>query len=133
MTNHFPSAAPTRTTTDAARVLDDVMARVGVDGLTTALIHPVLMALVDQHAAEVRESLRCADRPVDHVGLAAYARSIMAAAERMGRHLPEPGEADLSCLDWLRAPWPLLRLVGICALVDDTTLGAAPTGLGATA
>jgi hypothetical protein len=125
MTNDSRSAAPTATTVDAVRVLDDVMARVGVDGLTAALAHPVLMALVDQHAAEVRESLRCAGRPVDHVGLAAYARSIMAAAERMGRWIPEPGDADLSCLDWLRAPWPLLRLVGICALVDDAVVPTA--------
>ena len=76
-------------------VLDEAMARVGVDGLVAALAQPALLALVDQHAAAVRESLRGAGRPVDADAVSGYARSVMASAERMGRRLPEPGEADL--------------------------------------
>jgi len=98
-------------------VLDEAMARVGVDGLVAALAQPALLALVDQHAAAVRESLRGAGRPVDADAVSGYARSVMAAAERMGRRLPEPGEADLG-FEWLRADWHLLRLLGVCAIAE---------------
>jgi response regulator of citrate/malate metabolism len=40
--------------------LDDLMARVGVDGLAAALADAGLLAQVDQHAAAVREALRAA-------------------------------------------------------------------------
>ncbi|SDY97810.1 hypothetical protein SAMN05444365_104399 [Micromonospora pattaloongensis] len=122
---------------DAVDALDDLMARVGVDGLTAALAHPVLMTVVTQHTAAVRESVDSAGhpvdpdgvdsagRPVDLIGLVTYARSVVAAAERSGCPLPAPGEADLSCSDWLGAPWPLLRLLGVCALIEETTLPAA--------
>jgi uncharacterized protein DUF6401 len=113
----FFVAAP-ETTSHAYPVLDDLMARVGVDGLAEALAHPALLAAVDQHAAAVRESLRTAGRPVDAGSVSAYARSVMAAVERMGRRLPEPGEADLGA-GWLRAEWHLLRLLGVCALAEE--------------
>jgi hypothetical protein len=100
-------------------VLDDAMARVGVDGLAAALAHPALLAVVDQHATAVRESLRCAGRPVDADSVAGYARSVMAAAERMGRRLPEAGEADFGP-GWLHAEWHLLRLLGACALAETS-------------
>jgi hypothetical protein len=102
----------------AVIVLDDVMARVGVDGLTAALAHPGLLASVDQHATAVREALRAAGRPADAVALASYAISLMAAAARMGYRIPLPGEADLPHLDWSDAPGYLLRLVAVCAMAD---------------
>ncbi|HET9518522.1 MAG TPA: DUF6401 family natural product biosynthesis protein [Actinoplanes sp.] len=102
----------------AQALLDEMMARVGVDGLAAALGDVRLLAQVDQHAAAVRESLHQAGRAVDAEGLAAYARSVAAAAQRMGRPIPEPGHAYLSGKDWLGAEWHLLRLVAVCMLAE---------------
>jgi hypothetical protein len=98
----------------AARLfLDQIMARVGVDGLVESLRSPGLLATVDQHAAAVRESLAAAGRFVDPTSLAGYARSVLAVAERHGRELPDGAD-----LDWAKAEWFVLRLVGVCSLAD---------------
>jgi hypothetical protein len=97
----------------AHAVLDELMARVGVDGLVAALRAPGLLAAIDQHAAAVRNTVRAAGRPVDAVSLAEYARSVLAVAHRCGRTLPDP-----DAVDWPRADWLLLRLVAVCALAD---------------
>jgi hypothetical protein len=102
----------------AHALLDEMMARVGVDGLAAALGDAGLLAQVDQHAAAVRESLHHAGREVDAAGLAAYARSVAAAAQRMGRPLPEPGHAYLSGSAWLAAEWHLMRLVAVCMIAE---------------
>ena len=94
--------------------LDQIMARVGVDGLVTALRSPGLLAVLDQHAAAVRESLAAAGRFVDPPSLAGYARSVLAVAERHGRELPDGAE-----LDWSKAEWFVLRLVAVCSLADE--------------
>jgi hypothetical protein len=109
----FPVLAP------ATALLDEMMARVGVDGLTAAFADPGLLARVDQHAAAVREALEHAGRDLDAEGLAAYARSIAAAAVRMGRTLPEPGEAPAAPAGWLTADWHHLRLVAVCMIADE--------------
>ncbi|HEX5740947.1 MAG TPA: DUF6401 family natural product biosynthesis protein [Pilimelia sp.] len=104
----------------ARDVLDDLMARVGVDGLTVALAEPCVLALVDQHAADVRRAVRRAGRRWAPEALASYAGSVTAAARRMGLWMPEPGEACGSRIDWLRAPWHLLRLLAVCALAEES-------------
>src|SRR4051812_5167142 len=113
MTNDFlafaPAAAPVMC--PAAELLDEMMARVGVDGLAAALAEPGLLAQVDQHAAAVRDALAGAGRTLDVPGLAAYAKSILAAATRMGRVVPQPGEAHVSGAAWMGAEWHLVRLV----------------------
>jgi hypothetical protein len=106
----------------AHAVLDEMMARVGVDGLAAALGDPGLLAQVDQHAAAVRASLHHAGRAVDATGLAAYARSVAAAATRMGRPLPEPGHAYISGSAWLSAEWHLVRLVAVCMIAEADEL-----------
>lgn len=106
----------------AAELLDDMMARVGVDGLTAAFADPGLLARIDQHAAAVRDALVSADRSLDAEGLAAYARSVVAAASRMRRPLPAPGEAPVTAAAWLTADWHLLRLVAVCALAEESAL-----------
>jgi hypothetical protein len=103
-------------------VLDEMMARVGVDGLVAALSDPAVLAAVDQHAAAVRDTLASAGRTVDADGLAAYARSIVAAARRMGRALPAPGEAPVATAAWRQAEWHLIRLVAVCAIADEAAL-----------
>lgn len=106
----------------AGAYLDEMMARVGVDGLTAAFAEPALLARIDQHAAAVREALRGAGRFADAGGLAAYARSIAAGAVRAGRPLPEPGFAPTTPAEWLAAGFPLLRLVAVCLIAESEGL-----------
>ncbi|AGZ43662.1 DUF6401 family natural product biosynthesis protein [Actinoplanes friuliensis] len=125
MTNEFLAFAPISTApaVDPARaLLDEMMARVGVDGLAAALGDTGLLAQVDQHAAAVRDALMHAGREVDAEGLAAYAKSIAAAAERMGRPVPQPGHAYLSGPAWLAAEWHLMRLVAVCMIAESAGL-----------
>jgi hypothetical protein len=125
MTNEFLAFAPVHTApaTDQARaLLDEMMARVGVDGLAAALGDAGLLAQVDQHAAAVRDALRSAGREVDAEGLAAYAKSIAAAADRMGRPVPQPGHAYQSGTAWLAAEWHLMRLVAVCMIAESAGL-----------
>jgi hypothetical protein len=133
MTNEFLAIAPvsalpaTETLAaalaDPARaLLDEMMARVGVDGLVAAHADTGLLAQVDQHAAAVRDALAHAGREVDAEGLASYARSIAAAANRMGRPIPEPGRAYVDGPAWLTAEWHLLRLVAVCMIAESADL-----------
>jgi hypothetical protein len=125
MTNEFLAFAPISAApaVDPARaLLDEMMARVGVDGLAAALGDPGLLAEVDQHAAAVREALEHAGRAVDAEGLAAYAKSVAAAAERMGRPVPQPGQAYVSGFAWLSAEWHLMRLVAVCMIAESAGL-----------
>jgi hypothetical protein len=101
------------TATEARDALDLLMAQVGVDGLVEALTHPGLMARVDQHAAAVRDAVTTTGG-IDELSLARYARSIVAAAERVGRPLGDPAD-----IDWPNADWHVLRLVAVCALADE--------------
>ena len=128
MTNEFlafapVSAAPAVSPSDSARaLLDEMMARVGVDGLAAALGDAGLLAQVDQHAAAVRDALHHAGREADAEGLASYARSIVAAADRMGRPVPQPGQAYVSGTAWLAAEWHLMRLVAVCMIAESADL-----------
>ena len=125
MTNEFLAFAPLSTAppADPARaLLDEMMARVGVDGLAAALGDSGLLAQVDQHAAAVRDALANAGREVDAEGLAAYAKSIAAAADRMGRPIPQPGQAYVSRPAWLAAEWHLMRLVAVCMIAESAGL-----------
>ncbi|BBH71292.1 hypothetical protein ACTI_79770 [Actinoplanes sp. OR16] len=106
----------------AAACLDDVMARIGVDGLAAAFASPALLALIDQHAAAVRDALADAGRVVGAEGLASYTRSIAAGAARRGRSLPIAGQAPTTAAGWLSAEWSLLRLLGVCLLAVESDL-----------
>jgi hypothetical protein len=129
MTNEFLAFAPISAAPAAAMIacpartlLDEMMARVGVDGLVAAHTDAGLLAQIDQHAAAVREALHHAGREVDAEGLAAYAKSIAAAAVRMGRPLPEPGHAPMTGTGWLTAQWHLMRLVAVCLIAESSGL-----------
>ncbi|GID29676.1 DUF6401 family natural product biosynthesis protein [Paractinoplanes brasiliensis] len=125
MTNEFLAFAPISAlvpASPATGLLDEMMARVGVDGIVAALADPGLLALVDQHTAAVRDALESAGRDADADGLASYARAIVAGARRMGVALPEPGEAPSAPADWQAANWHLLRLVAICALAEENAI-----------
>lgn len=120
--HHLTTARGTpcvRSLGQARDAFEDLMARVGVDGLTVALAQPCVLAHVDQHAADIRRAVSRAGRRWSPDALVSYAASVTAAARRMGLWLPEPGEACGSRLDWLRAPWHLLRLLAVCALAEE--------------
>ncbi|WP_250037902.1 DUF6401 family natural product biosynthesis protein [Paractinoplanes maris] len=122
MTNEFLAFAPVSAlvpASPATGLLDEMMARVGVDGIVAALADPGLLALVDQHAAAVRDALESAGRDAGADGLAGYARAIVAGARRMGRALPEPGFAPAAPAEWKAADWHLLRLVAICMIAEQ--------------
>jgi hypothetical protein len=122
MTNEFLAFAPVPASLEgpvldpATALLDEMMARVGVDGLAAAMVDPAVLAQVDQHAAAVRDALASAGRGADASGLAAYAKSIAFAAVRAGRRLPEPGDAHTTGAGWLTADWHQIRLVAVCAM-----------------
>ncbi|GGL17428.1 DUF6401 family natural product biosynthesis protein [Mangrovihabitans endophyticus] len=125
MTDNHRVLAPASTASadvPARALLDEMMARVGVDGLVAAHRDAGLLAQIDQHAAAVRNALVAAGRSADLDGLAAYARSVAAAGVRMGRRLPEPGLAPTSGVDWLTADWHLMRLVAVCLLAETAGL-----------
>lgn len=122
MTNSAAPIAAVAAAHPAGVYLDEMMARAGVDGLTAAFAEPALLARLDQHAAAVRDALRDAGRAVDADGLAAYARSMAAAAARMGRPLPEAGFAPTSGAAWLAAGFPLLRVVAVCLIAETEGL-----------
>lgn len=102
------------TRTDASAALDDLMAWVGVDGLVAALRVPGLLAEVDQHAAAVRDAIAASGQEVDALTLNRYARSVLAAATRMGRSLAAPAETE-----WASAEWHVLRLLAVCAVAVE--------------
>jgi hypothetical protein len=124
------TAADPMTRTDAHTALDNLMAWVGVDGLVAALRSPGLLAQVDQHAAAVRDAIAASGRALDAVTLSGYARSVVAAAARMGRPVPvdvadtgnllPAGPAPVLAHEWARADWPLVRLVAVCAIAVES-------------
>ena len=128
MTNDFLAFAPIPAVVSGpvpespTALLDELMARVGVDGLVAAYADPGVLALVDQHAAAVRDALADAERVADAQSLAGYARSIVAASRRMGRELPEPGKAPVGAAGWMAADWHVLRLVAVCMIAVDGEL-----------
>lgn len=101
----------TRTAADSARSTLAVLAAwVGTAGLAEAAARPGLLALVDQHAAAVRDSLDGDRRPLTAAALAGYAEGVRVAALEHGWQ-PPAGPVDWTTPDWL-----LTRLLAICAL-----------------
>ena len=121
MSSTYDATANPTTTTDARTALDELMAWLGVDGLVAALGTPGLLAEIDQHSAAVRDAIAAVGREVDALSLSRYARSIAAAAQRMGRPLPEPSPTGTET-QWASADWHLLRLVAVCAIAVDADL-----------
>ncbi|NYT95152.1 DUF6401 family natural product biosynthesis protein [Salinispora sp. H7-4] len=97
---------------DAARsTLASLSSTVGTDGLAAAAARPGLLALVDQHAAAVRESLNGDHRPLTVAALAGYTEGIHAAARAHDWHPPA------GPIDWAAPPdWLLTRLLAVAAL-----------------
>jgi hypothetical protein len=118
MNGLFSGAAARAALRSARTSLDELTATVGVSGLAAAAGSTGLLAVVDQHAAGIRDSLSADTRPLTAVILAAYAEGVRDAAFKHGWTPPE-GE-----IDWTGDDWVLRRLLAVCMLAR--TLPAAP-------
>ncbi len=118
MNGLFSGAAARAALRSARTSLDELTATVGVSGLAAVAETPGLLAVVDQHAAGIRDSLSADTRPLTAVILAAYAEGVRDAAFKHGWTPPE-GE-----IDWTGDDWVLRRLLAVCMLAR--TLPAAP-------
>ncbi|MEH1017046.1 DUF6401 family natural product biosynthesis protein [Micromonospora sp. CPCC 206060] len=99
-------------------VLASLLASVGSAGLAAAAATPGLLALVDQHAAAVRDSLDGDVWPLTRVGLAGYAEGVRDAARDHGWQ-PPSGPVDWSAVD----DWVLVRLLAVCLLAEQLPAG----------
>ncbi|MGC5307210.1 DUF6401 family natural product biosynthesis protein [Micromonospora zamorensis] len=100
-----------RTAVDSARAtLAALTVSIGTVGLTAAAARPGLLALVDQHAAAVRDSLDGDRQPLTAAALAGYAEGVREAALEHG-WTPPGGPVD-----WSEPEWLLTRLLAVCAL-----------------
>jgi hypothetical protein len=100
-----------RTAVDSARsTLAALTVSVGTVGLAAAAARPGLLALVDQHAAGVRDSLDGDRHPLTSAALAGYAEGVRAAALEHGWVPPA------APVDWSQPDWLLTRLLAVCAL-----------------
>lgn len=110
----------------ARRWLGKLQAEIGEAGLSAAVANPGLAAMVDQHAAAVRDSVTLGSaRPAGDVAvLAHYARGVLGHARAHGWQPLPAGDAG-----WRHADWTSLRLVAVCALArvtDDPALDLPP-------
>ncbi len=106
----------------AHRLLDRLRDQVG-RGLVAAANAPGLAAMVDQHAAAVRDILSIGvesgagvPKPVL---LAGYAQGVLDHVRERGEQLRVPTDAS----GWSRADWICMRLVAVCALAEDLAAG----------
>ena len=97
--------------TAARTTLSGLMMWLGEPGLDVADASPALMSVLDQHAAQIRDSLGdSADGP-NIVALAGYATGIRDALIDAGWTL-----APIPEVDWSKPEWPTLRLLAVCLL-----------------
>jgi hypothetical protein len=110
----------------ARRELRRLMETVGRPGLRAVAEEPGLAALVDQHAAAVRDIVRESLRPAGGrvatlvpvstsagtLRLAAYARSLVTEQRRSGASIALPQNGS-----WRPTDWTTLRLIAVCQLV----------------
>ncbi len=113
----------------ARRSLARLMDQVGAAGLAAAAAVPAVSAVVDQHAAAVRDILVMGVEGSASIAgvvlLAGYATGLL---DQAGTDAATVGAAVGD--QWWRAEWLALRLVAICALSrSDGWTDEPPTGL----
>jgi hypothetical protein len=100
----------------ARRWLSRLHDELGAVGLTAAAALPGLSALVDQHAAAVRDAttlgLEGSAAVAGLAMLASYGRGVLSDARDHGWQPP----VDLGA--WCAADWTSLRLAAVCALAQ---------------
>ncbi|HEX2131231.1 MAG TPA: DUF6401 family natural product biosynthesis protein [Actinophytocola sp.] len=106
----------------ARRLLDRLHDQVGA-GLVAAAAVPGLAAVVDQHAAAVRDILttgvEAGAAVAGTVLLAGYAQGVLDHVREKGGQLRVPADAA----GWARADWFSMRLVAVCALARSLRPG----------
>lgn len=110
MNGLFSGAAARAALRSAYACLTELHDTVGVSGLAAADDNPGLMAVIDQHAAGIRDSLSADVRPLTAVILAAYAEGVRDAAFTHGWRPPA------GPMDWSDNDWVMRRLLAVCAL-----------------
>lgn len=102
MSAPFDELAAGRRAFIARASLSELATILGRPGRAATNCRPDLVALVDQHAAAIREAL--GGHRIDPVALAGYAAAIRDAARRDGDQLN----------DWSAPSWTMLRLLAVC-------------------
>jgi hypothetical protein len=99
----------------ARRTLAQLHERIGAPGLAAAAAVPGLVAVVDQHAAAVRDILAFGVEGPAVVGailLAGYAKGLLDQGREMGWRFGDPQ----SSTGWAGADWLTTRLLAVCEL-----------------
>ena len=103
----------------ARRVLDRLNDQLGTAGLVAAATAPGLAAVVDQHAAAVRDILTVGVESGAAVAgvvlLAGYAQGVLDHLRERGYTLSVPNDTA----SWLEASWYHVRLLAVCALARN--------------
>jgi hypothetical protein len=110
MNGLFSGAAARAALRSAHALLEELMVSVGGSGLPATAGSPALLAVIDQHAAGIRDSLSADVRPMTAVILAAYAEGVRDAAFKHGWRPPA------GAITWSDHDWVLCRLLAVCQL-----------------
>jgi hypothetical protein len=120
---------PRRLERTARRVLDKLNDQLGAAGLVAAAAAPALAAVIDQHAAAVRDILTAGvDKDVAVTGvvlLAGYAQGVQDHVRERGWTLTVPTDTA----GWLTVSWYHVRLLAVCALARNLHPSRAATAL----
>ncbi|MFC4855702.1 DUF6401 family natural product biosynthesis protein [Actinophytocola glycyrrhizae] len=107
----------------ARRALDRLNEQLGTAGLVAVATVPGLAAVVDQHAAAVRDILTTGVESGAAVAgtvlLAGYAQGIQDHLRERGMALPILGDAT----EWSTASWFHVRLLAVCSLARNMLPG----------
>jgi hypothetical protein len=113
----------------ARRALDRLNEQLGAAGLMAVATAPALAAVVDQHAAAIRDILTLgvdSGVPVEGtVLLAGYAQGVQDHVRERGWQLAVPDDTA----GWLTASWYHVRLLAVCALARNLHPGQPVSGL----
>jgi Family of unknown function (DUF6401) len=103
----------------ARRALDRLNTQLGTAGLLAAATAPGLAAVVDQHAAAIRDILvvgvESGAAVAGIVLLAGYAQGVQDHVRERGLQLAVPADTA----GWLEASWYHVRLLAVCALARN--------------
>lgn len=94
-------------------------AQVGEPGRAVLPHRPALLARVDQHAAQVRDTLADESGAIATTALAAYADGVLDVAAARG---VDPFAAARAGR-WDEPPWALVRLLAVCQLTETAQAG----------
>lgn len=108
----------------ARRALDRLYEQLGAAGLLAAAAAPGLAAVVDQHAAAVRDILTLGVESGAAVAgvvlLAGYAQGVQDHVRERGWQLTVPADTT----GWRQVSWYHVRLLAVCALAKNLRPGS---------